>query len=222
MVSTSPLLFALLAGDASSAQPPPPPAPPPQAAQGTTAPSSTPPDASPPAPAAPTVDGSVATASEPSAKEGDDANEREPSLAELFETGIQWSVSPGVLFPTNGGDAAFVLGAHVGYGVRTGPVILRPGVDGDFLFPAVSTVIAGAPSFRVTYPIGRFAPFIRGAAGFGSTTATGTLGAALKAGGGFTFYASTKFFFGVGAEYFTITDTRFQTVNIGPFLGFGI
>ncbi len=136
-------------------------------------------------------------------------------IVSAYNSGFQWSLSPGVAFSE--GKAAFLLGLRLGYGVDTGTAILVPGVRfaGYFTDPVV---LVGMPVFRLIFPIDRFAPFIEGGVGVGSVTKGGGTGAAILGGGGFMIHFTPAFALGVEAGYQVITGTAFKGVSVGPIL----
>jgi hypothetical protein len=139
-------------------------------------------------------------------------------LVSLYNSGFQWGISPGVVFAN--GKAGFFLGLRLGYGFDVGSVILVPGirVAGYFTDP---NVYVGMPTFKIVFPIDRFAPFIEGGAGPGHVAADpGKTGAAVMGGGGFMIHF-TRIAFGAEASYQVITGTNFKGLSVGPILAFG-
>ena len=138
-----------------------------------------------------------------------------------YHSGFEWGISPGVVF--NDGKAGFFLGLRLGYGFDLGPIIAVPGVRlaGYFTDP---NVYVGMPTFKVVFPIDRFAPFLEGGAGVGHVTENGRIasanGAALMGGGGLMIHFA-RFAFGAEASYQVITGTDFKGFGIGPILAFG-
>ncbi len=132
-----------------------------------------------------------------------------------YNTGFQWSLSPGVIFA--GGKTGFAFGARFGYGIETGPVILVPGVklDGYFLDP---NVYLGMPMMKVVLPIDRFAPFVEGGAGVGHVTDPAKTGLAAFGGVGFMIHPSASFAIGAEGTYQAILGTDFSGFGIGPIL----
>jgi hypothetical protein len=138
-------------------------------------------------------------------------------LTSLYNSGFRWGISPGVVF--SNGKAGFYLGLSFGYGFDTGPVILVPGarIAGYFSDP---NVYVGMPTFRVLFPIDRFAPFIEGGTGVGYVTDPSKTGLALMGGGGFMIYFR-HIAFGAEASYQVITGTGFSGFGVGPILAIG-
>ncbi|HVH41058.1 MAG TPA: hypothetical protein VM925_01905 [Labilithrix sp.] len=138
-------------------------------------------------------------------------------LVSLYNSGFQWGISPGVIFSR--GKAGFALGVRFGYGFDTGPVILVPGVRlaGYFIDP---NVYLGMPTFKVVFPIDRFAPFVEGGAGVGHVDDPAKTGLALMGGGGFMIHF-TRVAFGAEASYQTIAGTGFRGFGLGPILALG-
>lgn len=132
-----------------------------------------------------------------------------------YNTGFQWSLSPGVIFAS--GRAGFALGARFGYGFETGPVILVPGVQLNAYFLDPNVYVA-MPIMKVVLPIDRFAPFLEGGAGVGHVSDPATTGLALLGGGGFMVHTSASFAFGAEASYQAIVDTGFRGFSVGPIL----
>jgi hypothetical protein len=143
-------------------------------------------------------------------------------LVHIREDGFQWGISPGVVFVN--GEAGFALGAHVGYGIDLGSVILVPGLRlaGYFTDPSV---FMGMPDFKLAVPIDRFEPFIEGGVGVGHVGDTDTTpaktGAALFGGGGFLIHFR-PIAFGAEINYTTITGTKFHGIGVGPILAIGL
>lgn len=142
-------------------------------------------------------------------------------LVSLYNSGFQWGIAPGVVFSR--GKAGFALGLRFGYGFDTGPVILVPGIRlaGYFIDP---NVYLGMPTFKLVFPIDRFAPFVEGGAGVGHVAGANSTpaetGAALMGGGGFMIHF-TRVAFGAEASYQVITGTPFKGFGVGPILALG-
>jgi len=172
-----------------------------------------------PAPSAPPPP-APPTASEPAPL----PSEPEPPMSEgrllvsIYNSGFQWGIAPGVVF--RDGDAGFFLGLRLGYGFDLGPVIAVPGarLAGYFLDP---NVFVGMPTFKLVFPIDRFAPFVEGGAGAGHVAGdVSKTGAALMGGGGFMIHF-TRIAFGAEASYQVVTGTGFKGFGIGPILAIG-
>ncbi|MFO0668863.1 MAG: hypothetical protein U0235_04425 [Polyangiaceae bacterium] len=69
---------------------------------------------------------------------------------------------------------------------------------------------------KVVFPLGAFAPYVEAGAGPGYVSATKQVGAALRAGVGFSVHPSSRFAIGAGVAYETITGTGVSF--IGPTL----
>lgn len=190
----------------------PPPLPPPSPPASSEPPPSPPPATTPP-PTTPTYD------REPPPPDSSEPAPEPVSEGKLivlaYNTGFQWSLSPGVIF--SGGKAGFAFGARFGYGIETGPVILVPGVklDGYFLDP---NVYVGMPMLKVVLPIDRFAPFVEGGGGVGHVTDPAKTGLALFGGVGFMIHPSASFAIGAEGTYQAILGTDFSGFGIGPII----
>jgi hypothetical protein len=141
-------------------------------------------------------------------------------LVAAYNTGFQWGLSPGVVFPP-GQTAAFYVGLRFGYGMDTGTAILVPGVQLAAYF-TIPNVYLGMPVMKLVYPIDRFAPFVEGGVGLGEVPDPSATGVALMAGGGFMVHPSSAFAFGVQASYQAVTQVGFHGFGLGPILAIGL
>lgn len=141
-------------------------------------------------------------------------------LVSLYNSGVQWSIAPGVVFVD--GRTGFFLGLRFGYGIDTGSVIVVPGVQlaGYIIDP---NVYVGMPMTKLVLPIDRFAPFVQGGAGVGQISSSPSqTGVAVMAGGGFMLHFSPRFALGAEATYQVITGTGFKGLGVGPILAIGL
>ncbi len=133
-----------------------------------------------------------------------------------YYTGIQIGISPGIIFPTNGGDVGFLLSLYGGYGIEAGSVIVIPGAHATGAWPSGEFIGTFTPSAKLVFPIGAFAPYIEGGAGPGYVSVGEKVGLAIRAGGGFSVHPSSRFAIGAGVAYQTITGTGVSF--LGPVL----
>lgn len=149
--------------------------------------------------------------------------EPEPKMSEgrmltsLYNKGFRWGISPGLVLSDK--KTSFYIGASVGYGFDTGPLIFIPGVRLAAYFTDPN-VYVGMPTMRIVIPIDRFAPFVQGGAGIGHVEDPAKSGLALMGGGGFMVYFR-HFALGAEASYQVITNTNFKGVGFGPIIAFG-
>ncbi|HVJ92856.1 MAG TPA: hypothetical protein VM580_23810 [Labilithrix sp.] len=150
--------------------------------------------------------------------------EEPPSMSEgrllvsLYNTGFQWGIAPGIIISR--GKAGFAFGARFGYGFDTGSVILVPGVRLLGLF-ADPNVYMGMPTFKVVFPIDRFAPFLEAGAGVGHVTEPAGTGFAAMGGVGFMVHFK-RVALGLEGSYQLITGTDFAGFGFGPILAIGL
>jgi hypothetical protein len=145
----------------------------------------------------------------------------EPSAREIvvaYNTGLHFSIAPGVFIPTHGGRVGFSVAGEVRYGFELGPLILAPGVRLAGYFPEDVTIVTGLGTLRMTVPLGPFAPFIVGGAGPGYVSSPSHTGVAYLGGGGFMVHIGTHFGIGAEATYQAITGTQFAAIFVGPLL----
>src|SRR5688572_30784484 len=70
----------------------------------------------------------------------------EPSAREIvvaYNTGLHFSIAPGVFIPTQGGRVGFSVAGEVRYGFELGPLILAPGVRLAAYFPEDVNIVTG-------------------------------------------------------------------------------
>lgn len=150
------------------------------------------------------------------------AQERyEPSARDVvvaYNTGLHFSIAPGIFIPVDGGRVGFSIAGDVRYGFEIGPLIMAPGVRLAAYFPEDVNVVAGLGTLRLTFPLGAFAPFVVGGAGPGYVSSPSHTGAAYLAGGGFMVHIGTRFGIGAEATYQAITGTAFSALFVGPLI----
>jgi hypothetical protein len=135
-----------------------------------------------------------------------------------YNTGLHFSIAPGVFIPVNGGRVGFSIAGEVRYGFELGPLILAPGVRLAAYFPEDVNIFAGLGTLRLTFPLGAFAPFVVGGGGPGYVSSPSHTGVAYLGGGGFMVHIGTHFGIGAEATYQAITGTRFSALFVGPLL----
>jgi hypothetical protein len=145
----------------------------------------------------------------------------EPSARDIvvaYNTGLHFSIAPGVFIPVNGGRVGFSIAGEVRYGFELGPLILAPGVRLAGYFPEDVNIFAGLGTLRLTFPLGAFAPFVVGGGGPGYVSAPSHTGVAYLGGGGFMVHIGMRFGIGAEATYQAITGSRFSALFVGPLL----
>jgi len=153
------------------------------------------------------------------AASGARAQTGEPSTRDIvvaYNTGLRFSLAPGLFIPTDGGKVGFSLAGDVRYGFELGPTIVAPGVRLAGFFPAGARALTALGTLRVTVPAGPVAPFLVGGVGPGWVSDPSHAGLAYLAGGGLMLHIGQSFGIGVEASYFGITDSWFRSVAIGP------
>ncbi len=138
-----------------------------------------------------------------------------------YNTGVRFSVAPGIFIPINGGRVGFSISGDLRYGIETGPVVVAPGVRLAGYFPSDLTVLAALATTRVTMPLGPVGPYVVGGLGPGWVSEPSRAGLAWLAGGGFMVHIGTRFGLGAEATYQAITNTAFKALFVGPSLLFG-
>ncbi len=144
------------------------------------------------------------------------------SPAMASNRGFNLGISPALLLPMRrGGPYGGGLSIDGRYGIKTGPLVLAPGAM--LAGYAISGRFIGVPmgTFRITAPIGPFAPFVVGGVGYGWISQPSESGVAFLAGGGLVIHLGRVLALGVEATYQTITTTEFQSVALGPIIMFG-
>ena len=137
------------------------------------------------------------------------------SIVRQFERGFHLILMPSVLFPTGGGKTGFGLGLEARYGIDLGSVIVAPGAMFTSYF-GDRNVYLGAGIVRLTFPVGRFGPYVEGGLGVGTVSNPSQTGALLMAGAGFMVYLGDRFGLGLSGDYEKITGTDFGAVILGP------
>jgi hypothetical protein len=119
------------------------------------------------------------------------------------------------------GSAGGGLELSARYGVPVSVVVLAPGarVGGYYLQERFIGMLM--PTFRVTLPLGPFAPFVQGGAGVGGLSNPGDAGLAWLAGGGLMIHFGGVLSLGAEVNYEGITGTGFEVLSIGPTLVIG-
>lgn len=144
---------------------------------------------------------------------------REPSASDrviAYYTGLQIGISPGIILPANGGDVGFLLALYGGYGIESGGIVLVPGAHATGAWPSGEFIGTFTPAMKLVFPLGAFAPYVEAGAGPGYVSVSKKVGAALRAGVGFSVHPSSRFAIGAGVAYETITGTGVSF--IGPTL----
>jgi hypothetical protein len=145
----------------------------------------------------------------------------EPSARDIvvaYNTGLHFSIAPGVFIPTHGGDVGFSIAGDMRYGFDLGALVLAPGVRLAGYFPPHVNIVTALATLRLVFPIGPFAPFVVGGAGPGYVSADSQTGLAYLGGGGFMVHIGTHFGIGAEASYQAITGTDFAALFFGPLL----
>ena len=142
---------------------------------------------------------------------------------------LHFAFAPLLLVPLAGRPVGGGLDLEVRYGIPLDPVVLAPGGRITGYFVSGQIVFMGTPTVRVTFPVGRVAPYLTGGVGLGAITnsteegadTVSAWGVALIGGGGVVVHVGEAV--GVGAEvtYQTITNSDFDAVAIGPLLVLG-
>jgi len=105
---------------------------------------------------------------------------------------------------------------HARYGIPAGPVILAPGAQmGGYVVQRhfVGNLMG---TFRLTVPLGPFAPYGQAGLGPGLITNPGEAGLAWMGGGGLMIHFGRVLAFGADVSYQAITGTDYKTLTIGP------
>lgn len=166
--------------------------------------------------------GSEARADDNSTAASSAPTEEADSPAMSANRGFSLGLGPTLLLPMRrGGPYGGGLSIDARYGIKTGPLVLAPGalLSGY----AISGRLIGVPlgTFRITVPIGPFAPFVVGGVGYGWISNPAESGMAFLGGGGMVVHVGRVFALGIEATYQTITTTEFHSVALGPVLIFG-
>jgi len=137
------------------------------------------------------------------------------TIVRQFERGFRLTIAPSVYFPTGAGKTGFGLGIEGRYGIDLGSVIVAPGAMFTTYF-GDRNVYTGAGTVRLTFPVGRFGPYVEGGLGFGGITSPSQSGALLMAGAGFMLYIGERLGLGLSVRYEKITSSDFEAVILGP------
>lgn len=150
------------------------------------------------------------------------AQEREESVAAPANRGFKLGFAPTLLLPFhNGGPYGGGARVEGRYGIQVGPTVLAPGGRLDGYVISSRVVGTAMPTFRVTLPVGPFAPYVVGGVGAGFISNDAEAGLALLGGGGLAVHIGHVVALGAEATYQVITGTEFSTVAIGPSISFG-
>lgn len=150
------------------------------------------------------------------------AQEEGDSAAMSANRGLRLGLGPILLLPSrSGGPYGGGLGLDGRYGIKAGPTVLAPG--GRLSGYVLSSRFIGTamPTFRITIPIGPFAPFVVGGIGSGWISNPADNGLALMGGGGLMIHFGRIIAIGAEATYQEIRGTEFRSVAIGPAITFG-
>lgn len=149
------------------------------------------------------------------------ANARaDDGVAYEANTGLQTGIGPVLLVPSDG-PMGGGLDLDIRYGIGAGPVVIGPGARFAGYVLSRHLIGMGMPTLRLTLPLGPFAPFAVGGAGFGYLSNDDETGVALMGGGGLMIHLGPFLAIGAEATYQTITKTDFKTLTIGPSLQIG-
>ncbi|MDF2692723.1 MAG: hypothetical protein K0S65_1106 [Labilithrix sp.] len=136
--------------------------------------------------------------------------------------GLKIGLGPTILMPMrDGGPYGGGLDLEGRYGIKAGPTVLAPGAMlGGYVISSRFIGLA-MPTFRVTVPVGPFAPYVLGGIGGGWLSNPSDGGLALLGGGGLMIHFGRIFAIGAEVTYRKITGTEFGGVAIGPAISFG-
>lgn len=149
------------------------------------------------------------------------ARAQEPTLREIvvaYNTGLRFSIAPGIYIPTDGGRVGFSIAGDLRYGIELGPIVVAPGARVSGFFPSGFYALTGLATGRITVPLGPFGPYVLGGVGPGYISEPSHTGLAYLGGGGLMIHFGQRFALGAEATYFGITGTSFRTLFIGPTL----
>lgn len=150
------------------------------------------------------------------------AQEGGESAAMAANRGLKIGIGPTILFPIRqNGPYGGGLDLEGRYGIKAGPTVLAPGVLlGGYLISGRFIGLA-MPTFRVTLPVGPFAPYVLGGLGGGWISNPSESGLAFLAGGGMMIHFGRVFAIGAELSYRSITGTAFGGWALGPAISFG-
>lgn len=134
--------------------------------------------------------------------------------------GLRFTLSPGAIVPTNGGDVGFSLAADVRYGIQIGPTILAPGARLGGYWPSGPNAYMLLGTLRLTIPMGPLGPYVLGGAGPGWVTTPKRTDVAYVVGGGAMVHIGSRLGIGLEITYHAIADTNFSAMFYGPSLLF--
>lgn len=149
------------------------------------------------------------------------AQEGSESTAMQANRGLRFGFGPAILFPTDGGPLGGGLVLDGRYGIKAGPTVLAPG--GRLAGYVLSARFIGTamPTFRVTLPVGPFAPYVVGGVGGGWLSNDSEGGVAWLGGGGLMIHFGRVLAIGAEATYEAITGTEYKALSIGPAIHIG-
>jgi len=151
------------------------------------------------------------------------ADDEKPSRRDnvvAHNKGLRFTIAPGVVVPTNGGDAGFSLTGDVRFGIEIGPMILAPGARLGGYWPSGPNAYVLMGTLRVTVPVGPIGPYVIGGVGPGWVTSPEKTDVAYVIGGGAMVHIGSRFGVGLEVTYQEIKDTRFSAMFFGPSLLF--
>lgn len=150
------------------------------------------------------------------------AEEEGDSAAMSANRGLKIGLSPNLLLPMRAnGPYGGGLDLEGRYGIKAGPTVLAPGgLLGGYLISSRFIGLA-MPTFRVTVPVGPFAPYVLGGIGGGWIGSPSEGGLAYLGGGGMMIHFGRIFALGAEITYRKITNTEFGGWAFGPALSFG-
>jgi hypothetical protein len=139
-------------------------------------------------------------------------------IVAAYNAGFHWGLSPGVFFPSGGGNPGFMMTVDFRYGFDLGSVILAPGLRVAGIFPSGVTAVLSAALLRLTFPLGHFGPFIEGGAGPGHLSDPKHTGLDVYSGLGAMYYFDEHFGLGVVASYEKLLGSDLGLFGVGPAL----
>lgn len=164
----------------------------------------------------------VLTALLPSKASAQEEPPPEPSPSVSANTGFRTGIGPVLILPSDGGPAGGGLELDARYGIKTGPVIVGPGVRAAGYGISGRFIGQVMPAARVTLPVGPFAPYAIGGLGGGFLSNPGEGGVALLGGLGMMVHFGRALAIGLEGSYRTITGTEFQMFALGPVISLGL
>jgi len=148
--------------------------------------------------------------------------EPDNNIIARYNTGLRYSLAPGLFIPLNGERVGFSITGDARYGFDFGPAIVAPGLRLAGYFPSGVTILSALVTARVTVPIGRVGPYVLGGVGPGWVSEPSEAGLAYMLGGGVHAFLGQSFALGAEVTYQSITGTAFESLFFGPsiLLGF--